>query len=208
MPTIDSFLPVETLYGSGATLYFVLRSFINNARVVWNASTGAWEAYNSAHWSQYAIPMTEDAGSGYYSGVYPAAAITAASGDELPPTTEVVYVQAGAGPLLTDAPATGIGNSQGVNVWSINRSSTAAQNLQQSADCMVPGACAGTPTITGALTNLTSTQVGAFIGRSIVFYSGGAVEQASIITGYDGAGNLTWIALASAPVAGDLFIIV
>lgn len=53
---------------TGLSLYALIRDISGQ---VWNGS--AFEAYNSAHWSTYAITLTEQTSSGYYKGSFPAA---------------------------------------------------------------------------------------------------------------------------------------
>lgn len=57
------------LGATGKTLYSVVR---NPTGLVWDGSSLV--AYNQANWSQYDIAMTEQAGSGYYTGPFPAVA--------------------------------------------------------------------------------------------------------------------------------------
>lgn len=92
---------------------------------------------------------------------------------------------------------------------SISGSATAADNLEASALGIVPGACEGTPTTTVIQTDLAETTDDHYIGRVVVFTSGGAAGQATDITDYTGStGTITVTALTTAPSASDTFVIV
>lgn len=194
---------IQALYATGNNLYAVL---INPATSqFYNNMISVWEAYNPAHWGVYAVPMAEAAGSGYYSAFYP-----------IPPnsqvlSTDIIYAQAGGSPMLGDVVASNIYSSQGVNIGAVGNSAQAGQNMGFALGTQRVGAINGTPpSATLLLTNLTSTEVGAYAGRAIIMTSGLLVEQASLITGYDGAGNLTIVPLPSGgtPASSDTFIIV
>lgn len=61
---------IQLAYGtSGRTLYAVVRS---TTGTVWNGA--AFVAYNGANWTTYAVTMTEQGASGYYTGDFPAVA--------------------------------------------------------------------------------------------------------------------------------------
>jgi len=61
---------LEIAYGvSGRTLYSVIR---NSVGAVWNGAS--FVAYNGANWTTYAVAMTEQGTSGYYTGDFPAVA--------------------------------------------------------------------------------------------------------------------------------------
>ena len=191
--------PIEAIYQTGVNLYVVLH---NPNGQVWNTNSQAWEAYNSAHWSNYAISLTEQTGSGYYS-----AAMPSGIGAVLP--TEVTYVQAGGSPTLGDAPAF-VGQSQGTNVAAVVGDVQAADNLEQSLSSEVPGAAAtGTLSLTQATTNLTNANAGAYRGRALLWISGALAGIAALITDYATAGGLlTFTPVPVAPSNGDKFIIV
>lgn len=70
----------------------------------WNGTS--FETYNAAHWSQYALAMTEDGASGVYSRDFPAGITDAGS------YPYFVYVQQGASPSESDAPAVNTGTVQ------------------------------------------------------------------------------------------------
>lgn len=96
-----------------------------------------------------------------------------------------------------------------VNMAQISGSATAADNLEASALGIVPGACEGTPTTTVIQTDLAEATDDHYIGRVVVFTSGGAAGQATDITDYTGAtGTITVTALTTAPSASDTFVIV
>ncbi len=207
-----TFQPVETLFTSGKTLYFIIRGFVAGVRQVWNPTlntgAGGWEVYNAAHWAQYAIAMTEDAGSGYYAGVYPGAAIYAAAAGGPVLTTEVVYEQGGASPLITDAPASGIGQSQGSNVGSIAGNAQDALNLDASAGFAMMGAFSGTPTGQVLPTTLTVAQALAAVGGALLVTSGVAVNCRGRVISASGSTLTLAAPLPATPAAADLFTVV
>ena len=85
---------IEAIYTSGSTLYAILRDRMTGK--VWNTSgTPAFEVYNAAHWASYAIAMTEQASSGYYTSTRPAGVAGFL-------TSEQVFNQAGGGPATSD----------------------------------------------------------------------------------------------------------
>lgn len=203
MPSLTS-NPIETAFSSGATLYAVIHH--TDGRV-WNNVSLLYEAYNDANWGSYAIAMTEQGVSGYYRGSFPALA----AGDFL--TTEVVYQQAGLpGPALGDAPATGIGQSQGVDVAAIAKSATAAARLALSLGGMITGTVtsAVTPTATVFSTDLPDTTPNVYQGRLILFTSGGLIRQVGNISAYSATNAKITVAgpFTAAPAVADAFIIV
>src|SRR5258708_33755780 len=60
----------SVLVPSGISAYAVIR---NNSGLVWNGSS--FESYNSAHWSTYAITMTEQASSSYFNATFPSSIV-------------------------------------------------------------------------------------------------------------------------------------
>lgn len=191
-------LPIEVSYPAGATLYFIVH---NPDSTVWNGTT--WESFTPANWATYAIHMTEQAGSGYYRGVYPVGI-----SDVI--TTEAIYVQAGGSPALGDAPSIGLGQSQGMNIRTISGVQVAADNMAVSGSQLIRGtAQAGTLTNTSMPTNLTSVLANAYRGRTIIWTSGDLVGVATAIVSYTVAGGvLTYSPVPVAPAAADTFIIV
>ena len=53
---------------SGLTLYTVIH---NSTGQLWNTSGQAFEAYNSAHWANYVISLTEQSPTAYYFASFP-----------------------------------------------------------------------------------------------------------------------------------------
>jgi hypothetical protein len=171
--------PIEALYQVGATLYAVLVSQVNGQ--VWNQTGQAWENYNSGHWSDYAVPLTEYSGSGYYRAAYPISAPTFLS-------SETIFVQAGGSPTLGDPPATSIYQSQGANIAAVGNNWGSAQNMSFALGTQQLGAISGTPATPFALpTNLTSAETDTYAGRAIIMTSGMLAQQASFITAYNGS---------------------
>jgi hypothetical protein len=192
--------PIEIAYQSGMTLYAVIH---NKDGTVWNGS--AWEAYNPSHWTTYAVALSEQAQSGYYSAAAPAGIGTSL-------TTECVYNQQGGSPAIADALAgpISIGASQGVDVAAVEHVEQAAVNMQLNLSQLVPGSVTtGAISATQVPTNLTNALSGIYVNRLIIFTSGTCAQEAALITGYSGATKLlTFTAIAGTPSPGDGFIIV
>lgn len=189
---------IEESYQTGQTLYAVVRS----AGQIWNTNTLAFENYASGHWTQYAIAMTEQVPTQYYSASYPSQ-ITGVL------TTECVYVQSGVSPATTDQ-MIGQGQSQGANILSISGSVQAALNLLASLLTIINGAVtSGTLSTTQMSTNLGSATNNYLNGRVIIWTSGVLLGQAAAITAYNGTTKvLTFTGVTNAPSAADTFIII
>ena len=199
-------LIIALVFTSAQNLYVVLRNAVTGQ--VWNTSLnsgGGWENYASGHWANYAIALTEQAGSGFYSVAYP----TGIAATDL--SIETFYQRGGGSPVLGDAPATGLGNSQGQNLTAVAGDAGAASTFEESLSSMTVGAvAAGTLTANSFTTNLSETAVNAFSGLSIRFTKGASlVGEAALIVAYNPTGGLITIAgsLTAAPVAADGFII-
>lgn len=95
--------PIELAIFFPGTYYAVIH---HPNGTVWNNVTLVFEAFNAAHWTQYAIVLSPQGASGYYSVAYPSQ-ITGVL------TTELFYQQAGGGPLITDQPPLGQIRTQG-----------------------------------------------------------------------------------------------
>ena len=195
----------EVIYQIGATIYAMIRrrsdGFVWNTAL--NAGAGGFEAWNSGNWAQYAIPLTEQSPSGYYSGTYPAGI-----GAEL--TSEAFYAQAGGLPDAVDAPPFNLLSSQGQNVAAIAGSAQAAENLGASAGSQQIGALIGTPTASDLPTDLVSTTDDQYLGRILIMTSGTAVNQVQYIVAFSGTSKVITLAapLVSIPAATDTFVIV
>lgn len=170
--------PIQAIYATGSTLYAILINPVDGT--VWNESNTAWETYNVSHWPQYAVPLTEYTGSGYYRASYPISSPNVL-------TTELVFVQGGGSPAAGDPPATSIYQSQGTNVGAVGNLWQSAQNMAFALGTQQIGAISGTPSTPTLLpTNLTNTHDDAYAGRAIIMTSGSLIQQASPITAYDG----------------------
>lgn len=194
-------LPLETFTVTGQFPYVVIH---HPEGWVWNTTlldgAGDWEPFNGGHWAQYAIPLTEQTGSGYYSAPYPAAI-----GDVL--TTDVVYY--GETPTLGDNPGGGT-NSQGTNIAAIAADAAVPQSLQRSLATMVRGAViAGTLTTTAFTTDVVNAEVNAFQGRSVLFATGALAGQGGVISAFDPDTGLLTVtgAFTAAPAVDDVFVI-
>lgn len=196
-------LPViEALFTTGQTLYAVLRDRLTGK--TWNNTGSAWEVYNSAHWTQYAIALAEQTSSGYYTATRP----TGTAGFL---TSESIYQQAGGSPALGDTPATNLGYSHGQNVAAISGdAANAPTNLEANLLSQVQGqVAAGTITAQIFPTNLLNANTNAFSGRVLLMVSGAAVNMAALIAQYNPTNGVITLsaALAAAPSANDQFII-
>jgi hypothetical protein len=205
--------PLQLNYQTGFNLYAVVRGIVAGTLQYWNPTlntgAGGWEAFNSGHWAQYAIAVTEDANSGYYHGAYPVNTQLVANGGPVH-TFETYYERAGGSPSLGDAPAADLGFSQGANVDAIATDANVPVTLQQALVSEQRGAAAGTPTASVIPTNLTSAQANAYQGRAVIFTSGAAFQCVGRIVAYAVSGGTLTLAapLPVAPSAGDLFVIV
>lgn len=192
---------VETIGPTGLSLYFIVFNQLGQVwRTTLNAGAGGWETYDSGHWAQYVILLTEKAGSGYYSGAYPPN-ITGYL------TTEVIYNNAV--PTLGDAPY-GLGQSQGANVAAVGGIADVAPTLQRSLTSMVRGkVIAGTLTASAFTTDVINTETNAFKGRAIYFASGTLAGQGGIISEFEPITGLITIAgtFTVAPALNDVFVI-
>lgn len=194
-------LPIEIVYPvSGATLYDIRH---NPNGTVFNNNTSSFEAYSQSHWANYAIPMTEQAGSFYYRAVPPAQSTSVIC-------TDIVYVQASTStPTLGDIPIGG-GVAAGANIAAVDTSVPAAMNFGQAAGSEVVGAAvSGTLSVTQMSTNLTNSLNNAYVGRTIIWTSGILTGVAAGITSYNGTTKvLSFTPVSTAPSATDTFIIV
>lgn len=86
---------IECISATGQTLYSVIH---NGSGQIWTTTGQTFENYNSAHWSNYVISLTEQSPSGYYTAAFPGQ-ITAGK------YTEVFYQGAG----ITTDPVIGSG---------------------------------------------------------------------------------------------------
>jgi hypothetical protein len=89
-------------YTTGKTLYAVI---LNPAGQAWYTVTPAFENITAAHWSSYAISLTEQAATGIYLGNFPTGITTFAEYGVL------IYNQAGGSPAYAaDSPSLSQGN--------------------------------------------------------------------------------------------------
>lgn len=198
---------IEVIYQSGSTLYAMLRrrsdGFAWNTAL--NGGLGAFEAWNSGNWAQYALMLTEQASSGYYSGSYPDGALGTF-------TSEVFYVQSGGGPTVADAPPFNMGLSQGAGIAAVNGSAAAADNMGAALSTEITGTAVGSvPGPLQVTTTLGDTTDDVYLGRVILWTSGAMIRQAARISAYDGTTKvisvLAWPTTLT-PSDGDEFVIV
>ncbi len=191
---------IEAIYTSGATLYAIRRNRLNG--YVWNTSTLAFEAYTASHWSQYAIALTEQTGSGYYSAAAPST-----SGYL---TSDAIYLQAGSSAAVTDT-ALILKNSVGENIAGISGDAAVSpSNLQAALSSETQGAvAAGTIAANSFTTNLTNANANAYQGMTLRFFTGVCAGMVGLIQSYSVSGGVITLSasLAATPSAGDSFII-
>lgn len=198
---MTTLLPIRAIFQTAQTLYAIRHGLVAGVEKVFNFNDAAWEVYNSAHWADYAIPLTEQAGSGYYTAAAPA-------GTTLAIVWDAIYQQAGGGPTLGDTPAMALQNSQGENVAGVSGDADVPSTLQEALLSEQRGACTGVPTTSIIPTDLDNVQANAYQGRSILFTSGPAFQCAGRIIGYTALGVITLAApLPVAPEAADTFVI-
>lgn len=217
---------IEAFSSPGYTLYAIIRNASGQA---WNTSIVAFQNWNPANWTDYAIAMSEDTSSGFYKATVPAAI----SAQRL---TILVYNQIGGSPVVppTDQPfgnSTGIWDGTtwesgwstgartlttlagvpGINVAAINGNVTAAVKLAISADSMISGtAIAGTLSVSQMTTDLTLSVNNILYGRVVYFVGGALAGQVGAISAYLASSKrITFFTpLTAAPVAGQAFIVV
>lgn len=195
-------LPLDFTFNTGANIYAVIHGVVSGTRQVWNSNSQAWEAYNSAHWAQYAVPLSEQTSSGYYATAFP----TAIAGIIV---SAVFYNNAV--PTLGDSPLSAPVPCQGVNMAGIAADPVAAANQQQALNAIVIGqVAAGTLTASAFSTNVSNANDNAYQGRSILFITGALAGQGGVIIGYTSSTLLITMEapFTGAPSAGDAFVIV
>lgn len=199
-------LLIEVIYTVAATLYCMIRrksdGFVWNTAL--NGGDGGFEAWNAGNWAQYAIALTEQNGSGYYSAEYPEAI-----GAEL---TSVVFYATGGSPSSADAPPFILGAAQGQNVAAVAGVGQNAANMGAALSAQAIGAAVGTvPSALEVTTTLEETQDDTFLGRVIMWTSGAMAKQAARISAYNGSTKvisvLAWPSDLT-PADGDEFVII
>jgi len=193
--------PIETTGASGLTIYAVIHH--PDGRM-WNPLTLAWEAFNAGHWADYAVYLAEQGASGYYRAEYP---------DEIYGvlTSEILYSQGTLGaPSQADAPPIGVGQSQGSAVAAIEDSVVAADNLRANLGLMIQGeAVSGHLSAVQMTTDLPDTTDDVYVGRLLMFVTGGLIRRSAYITAYNGTSHmLTFGSIRGVPNVGDAFIII
>ena len=105
--------------------------------------------------------------------------------------------------------ATNASGEASADVTAIGGNATSATNLSESTRALIPGTVvAGTLSTTTMTTDLSGYPSDTLIGRLVVFNSGTADGQGAVITGYNTTnGQVSFDALAVAPVADDTFVI-
>lgn len=192
---------IETFVVTGQFPYVVIHSPTGQLwNTTLNAGAGGWESYASGHWAQYAVPLVEQAGSGYYSAAYPAAISNVL-------TTEVLYFNAT--PTIGDAPGGG-SQSQGSNIAAVAGDASVPAKFQASLSSMVLGAVvAGTLTPAAFSTSVVNPSLNAYRGRSVLFTTGSLAGEGGTIVGYDPVTQIITVSAAftAAPALNDVLVI-
>lgn len=198
--------PIVTTYAKGRGLYAI---WFHPALGFFNWTLMAWENYNAGHWSDYVILLNDAHTLGIYSGTPGVVVLT------IIPFDILFERQFSGDPLTLQAPdpsdlPIGNGQSQGVNVVSINQIVAAAVQMALSSQTIVTGAAIpGVLTVNQMTTNLTAVLTGSFVGRSILWTAGNLANSGARIEGYDGVTKkLIYSAVPVAPAPGDPFVIV
>lgn len=108
---------LELNYQTGRTVYCVRSYLTASSTEFYNTSTKAYETFDSSNWADYAIALTEVGVTGYYRATCPSDSLAY-------PATDIFYEQKGASAAITDASPIGLGDSQGVNVYSADNPKT------------------------------------------------------------------------------------
>lgn len=175
---------------TGQTLYALVR---NGAGLVWRPSISAFEAFSAANWGNYAtaIGLTEQAGTGYFVGDFPAGIVS-------PGTYSVdARLQSGSAAAISDASAGG-----GAMVW------TGKSEVSPANDPMKRGVVQASPapTTTRFAGDSALSAADRAYGGKIVFLTGANQGQSRQITGYVGSTKtISCAAFPVAPSAGDEF---
>ncbi|MDD5301485.1 MAG: hypothetical protein PHS14_00135 [Elusimicrobia bacterium] len=194
---------IECVNATGLTVYAAQINRLTGEW--WNTSgTPAWEAFNAAHWADYAVALTEAAGSGYYWAARPAGVAGALVSD-------VFYSQAGGSPAIGDAPPFNLLHGEGENVAAIDADpAVAPQNLAAAVGTEIQGTvAAGTITNTAFPTNVTGYTNNLLVGRTLIFLTGTLAKAAVPILSYNGSTGVIGVGpLVGAPTVADTFLIV
>lgn len=95
------------------------------------------------------------------------------------------------------------------DVTAISGDTTSADNLEESTNGIVPFTCdGGTQSTTNISTGLAEGTSGHYIGRTVTMLTGALAGQATLITGYDGSGDLTVETMTEAASNGDTGVII
>ena len=203
-----NFYAIQATYQTGFNLYAVIHNA--HAGTVWNTSTSAFETFTAGNWANYAIPLTEQTGTGYYSATFPGTQILAAASAVF--MTEAIYVRAGASPTIGDIPALNLTQSQGVNVASILGNYTPLFNMLVALSTESVLTVQSVPSSTTIVpVTIPSTNPDNYIGRALVFAPGGAAAQQAyrILAYLPSTGQFTLTApLLTTPNNGDQFVII
>lgn len=190
------------------TAYFVVRNAVGQ---YWYTTTPAWESYNAAHWTAYAIAMSQDGSSQNYAGTFPSAIAVGAY-------QLSAYAQSGGSPAIGDvligtnsrfdwtgsailampaspASTTNITSATGIDVTKINGDSTAAENAGK----FWKGAVLDSGTAQAGASTTITLQSGAnsndnyYLNAVVVITSGAGAGQNRRITGYVGSTKVATI---------------
>ena len=140
-----------TYQGStGQALYAVLYDLNGQ---VWNTSgTPAYEAFNASHWTSYAVTLTEQTGTGFYSAVCPSGAIATLG-------SYSVRIQAGGSPATSDV-VVGAGSLAPVVSASGQVTTDVSSTVSSRLDAAISSRLAATADPTTALVTIVAQTAG------------------------------------------------
>lgn len=192
---------IECVQATALNIYALLKNRITGQ--TWNANSNAWDTFNPSNWTNYAIALTEDSGSGYYQAVRPVGVAGSLVSD-------VFYVRAGGSPATSDAPPFSLLHGEGENVAAIDADpAVAPQNLAAALGASIQGAVvAGTLTNTAFPTNITGLANNLIVGRTLTFLTGANAKQSVVVLSYNGSSGVIGVSpLVGAPSVADTFIV-
>jgi len=144
---------IQSIGTTGKTVYAIVRDATGR---LWNVATSAFEAWTTANYANYAVPMVEQVPSAYYVGSFPVLVTT-------PGLYGIdVRQQVGATPATTDTPLSG-----GLLNWAGTAEATVAAvqaRVTTALPAVAAGAAGGLPTATNGSGQVTASSVVGAVG--------------------------------------------
>lgn len=120
--------PIEVFYQAGRTVYIFQISNSVTANQVYNKITKLYENYNASNWTSY-VQAVPEIWAGYYRLVPDDESVAI-------PASEIIYEQLNVTPSDTDL-IIGSGNSQGINISTVDGSSTGIGPISTVTDTLI-----------------------------------------------------------------------